>query len=138
MRANTASALLVFIMLAAPAIGEEVTAVLPPLAPPPVSEEPVPLPPAEPPVEVIEPAQASGDAVTFDTMESIPFENAVEPPDDPPRLDNTASVPGLDNTVPAVPSPPPAPGMPAAPGTPPVPPVPPVQPPPAPANLIAQ
>jgi hypothetical protein len=132
MRANTASALLVFIMLAAPAIGEDVTAVQPPLAPPAVVEPP-PLPPAEPPVEVISPAQAAGDAVTFDTMESIPFENAVEPPDEPAPLDNAVKAPGLDNAVPGAPAAagvPPAPAAPPAPGA--------VPAPPPPANLIAQ
>jgi hypothetical protein len=131
-------------MLAAPAIGEDLPAVQPPLAMP-AAEAPVPLPPAEPPVEVISPAQVSGDAVTFDSMESIPFENAVEPPDEPPPLDNTVRAPGLDNTVPqlpgipAAPGAPPVPGMPATPEAPPAPATPGVAaPPPPPVNLRAQ
>ncbi len=126
MREKSANILAALLMLAASATAADIPA-----------GTAVPEAPSEMPPEMIAPAppQPAGEgASTFDTMESIPFENTVEPPDDPPALDNAVRMPGLDNAVPA----PPGAQAPAAiPAAPPVPPAPPAAPPVPPVSLTA-
>ncbi|HEY3489051.1 MAG TPA: hypothetical protein VGK27_02885 [Candidatus Deferrimicrobiaceae bacterium] len=94
MRATRLGISAALLILAAAAIAEDV-----PVVP---DVPPVALPAAAAPA----PPQMNDENVTFDTMESIPFENAVEPPDEPPVLDNTVKPAALDNVV--VPPAPPA------------------------------
>jgi hypothetical protein len=78
------------LVLAVAAIAEDV-----PVLPVVPDAPPVELPAAAAPA----PPQMNDENVTFDNMESIPFENAVEPPDEPPVLDNTVKPAALDNVV---------------------------------------
>lgn len=98
MRTRVAAALVALSALAWPAAAEE--------------RQPIPLVP-EVPVESLTPAPPTpidDESVTFDTMESIPFENAVEPAEEPPPIpsfDNSGLVPAADNAAPAAGTPPP-------------------------------